>query len=119
TSTHPLSRHQGSSWMQNEPPVTGAWLDYQGGDPLGSTSLLSTGLTHASMLVERTHPTAPIAHRVRYDRYLLARMSDGRTFQAGPDKDVQFDSPNELRHHLPSRPSWLNALYGRSTSTGW
>lgn len=113
TGTHVLSRHQGDPWMQNERTVTGAWLDYTGGECLGSTSLLSTGSVHASMTVERTHPTGQAEHRFRYYRYLLVQLADGRVMQAGPDKALPFG------HRLPVRPAHLDALYVKSTSTGW
>ena len=38
--------------MRNAPTITGARLDYEGGASLASTSLLSTGCAHASLIVE-------------------------------------------------------------------
>jgi hypothetical protein len=106
---YPLSRHHGCPWMQAA-PVTGAWLTYDGGPWIESTSCLSTGLAQASIIVERTHPTGA---RFRYDRYLYGLVAGGRVLQAGPDKDVDFG------HHHRHRPAWLDELYAMSTSTGW
>lgn len=113
TGTYPLSRHHGTEWMRTHPTVTGAWLDYHGGDALESTSLLSTGSIHASLLIERTDPNGPPGSRRRYYRYLFARTIDGRVHQAGPDKDVADG------HHQAQRPAHLDKLYSLSTSTGW
>lgn len=59
TGTYVLSRHQGTTWMRHEPTLTGGWFDYFGGEPVASTSVLSTAAVHASLLLERTEPTAP------------------------------------------------------------
>ena len=113
TGNRVLSRHQGTAWMRQEPTLTGGWLDYFGGEALASTSLLSTAAVHASLLLERTEPTAPQESRRRYYRYLIARVADGRVFLTGPDKGVAEG------HHLAQRPVYLDELYSASSSTGW
>jgi hypothetical protein len=112
TGTYVLSRHQGTKWMHDEPTLTGGWFDYLGGESLASTTLLSTAAVHASLLLERTEPTAPQESRRRYYRYLIARVADGRVFLAGPDKDIAQG------HHRAERPVCLDDLYSASTSTG-
>ena len=105
-----LSRDQAPPWMRKVPFITAAWLSLQGGETVTSTSALSTGNIHATVIVERQHPEgAPL----RYDRFLYVRIEGGRMFQAGPDKQVEFG------HHPPRRPEELNTLSTNSTSTGW
>lgn len=119
TGTYVLSRHQAADWMQQAPSVSGACLYYMGGPAVASTSALSTGCIHAIVTVERTHPTAPAEDRVRYDDYLIVRLTDGQQFQVGPDKRVTGRHHPELQHHSDQRSGWLADLYARSTSTGW
>ena len=78
-----LRREQMPSWTQDFTQVTGAWLRYEGGVPLDSTSGLSTTVAQAELIVERQHAEAP---QFRYDRHLFVKMADGRVFQAGPYK---------------------------------
>jgi hypothetical protein len=59
--------------------------------------------------VERTVPEAPA---LRYYRYLYIKMEDGRVFQAGPIKDLEY------KRHRDQRPPWLDSYNARSTSTG-
>ncbi len=118
TGTYALSRHHVDEWLQIAPNVTGAWLDYFGGAALASTTALSTGYIHATMVVERTYPEAAPEDRCRYDRYLLVSIHNRGTFQAGPDKQVESRF-TELRHHCERRPGWLADLYTYSPSTGW
>ena len=113
TGTYVVSRHQGTAWMRDEPTLTGGWFDYFGGEAIASTSLLSTGSVHGSLLLERTEPTALPESRRRYYRYLITRLAGGRVFQAGPDKDVAEG------HHRAERPAYLDILYSESSSTGW
>jgi hypothetical protein len=101
-----LTREQMPPWARSAPSVTGAWFAYHGGEPLGSTTDLSTGVAHAHMIVERHHQRAP---HFRYDQHLFVKMADGRIFQAGPYKDVDFG------HHHESRPDWLDEYYSGST----
>ena len=56
-------------------------------------------MVQAYMDVERRGPTDP--GLLKYDRYLFIKMVDGRVFQAGPFKDVEYG------HHLRQRPAWL------------
>ena len=39
------------------------------------------------MIVERQHEEAP---HFRYDQHLFVKMADGRVFQTGPYKDIEF-----------------------------
>jgi hypothetical protein len=79
-----LTRDEMPGWAQEVPAVSGAWLYYEGG---------------AHLDVERQHDRRP---PFRYDRYLLVKMRDGRVFQLGPDKDVDYG------HHLDTRPDWID-----------
>jgi hypothetical protein len=114
TGAYALSRHQAPDWMQHVQPITGVRLDFAGGPRIESTGMLSTGAIHGTVLVERTHIDGPVDRRFRYSRYLIARVEDGRVYQAGPHND-----PIGVRHHEPARSTLITALYACSTSTGW
>jgi hypothetical protein len=86
-------------WARTVPAVSAAWLYYEGGIPLDSTGGLSTGAIHARIDIEREYQVGP---RLRYDRYLFVKMADGRVFQAGPYKDVEYGHDHEIR------PGWLD-----------
>jgi len=60
------------------------------------------------MDVERTDPSDP--GLLKYDRYVFVRMVDGRVFQAGPYKDLDYG------HHLRARPSWTRSYSSQSGS---
>jgi hypothetical protein len=94
-----LTRNEMPVWAQTVPAVSAAWLYYEGGAPLDSTGSLSTGDVHVHLDVERQHDESP---RFRYDRYLFVKMRDGRAFQLGPDKDVEYG------HHHVTRPDWID-----------
>jgi hypothetical protein len=121
TGTHVLSSSQAIDWMQRVPTITAVLFEKHHAATVAaatvpSTSLLSTGCISATLIVERTEPNGPPARRVRYYRYLLGTVADGRVYQAGPDKvldDLPFD------HHESKRPHSLEALLAWSTSTGW
>ncbi len=115
TGIHVLSSSQGIEWMQRVPTITAAIFEKHGAPTVASTFLLSTGCISATLIVERTEPDGPPKCRVRYYRYLLVNIADGRVYQAGPDKaldDFSFD------HHESERPQQLEALLASSTSTG-
>jgi hypothetical protein len=94
-----LTRDEMPVWAQTVPEVSGAWLYYEGGAALDSTGSLSTSDVHAHLDVERQRDDSP---RFRYDRYFLVKMRDGRVFQLGPDKDVEYG------HHHETRPDWID-----------
>jgi hypothetical protein len=103
-------------WMQRVPTITAVLFEKHRAAVVASTSLLSTGCISATLIVERTEPTGPLARRMKYYRYLLGSVADGRVYQAGPDKaldDLPFD------HHESKRPQSLEALLASSSTTGW
>ena len=103
---HSLSREAMPNWAREVKTVTGAWLYFQGGVHAVSTGHLSTGGVHAYVDVERYDPANPI---FKYDRYFFIRMVDGRVFQAGPFKDIEYG------HHRDDRPHWLGDYCSEST----
>ena len=92
-------------WAQQLPSVTGAWLYYEGGIPLGSTGSMSTQQAQARLDIERTDP--PV---LKYYRYFFVELSDGRVFQLGPFKDLDYG------HRLHSRPEWTRAYPSSSSA---
>jgi hypothetical protein len=100
----PPSRRPG--WMQNARGFAGAWITPLDGPQAASSGVLSSGLAQAELLAERRDPKPP-THR--YYRYIYCQLIDGRVFQGGPSKDIDFG------HHLNSRPPWLGSP--KSTST--
>ncbi len=102
-----LKREQMPQWAQEAGAITGAWLWSYRGDPVLSTGLLSTGDVHGHFDVERSYPDRP---RFKYDRYFFIRLVDGRVFQIGPFKDVEYG------HHLNERPAWFAKYCSESTS---
>ena len=75
-------------------------LDHAVGQPLAASSgTLSTDHAQAEMLAERIDQKSP-THRSY--RYFCCQMADGRIFQAGSSKDLDFDRPRD------SRPPWLD-----------
>ena len=111
TGTYALSRHHVDEWLQIAPDVTGAWLDYFGGAALASTTALSTGYIHATMLVERTHPEAAPEDRFRYERYLLVSITTGHipsgSGQAGRVSLHGVAAPSRTSSQLAGRPLHL------------
>lgn len=95
------------SWARALSSVTGSWLYYSGGALRTSTSSLSTTDAQARMDVERFDPSNPAL--LKYDRYLFIKMIDGRVFQMGPFKDVDYG------HHLDKRPNWTAQYSSAST----
>jgi hypothetical protein len=94
----PIELDRMPAWTREAPTVTGAWASGTSFAPAGSTSDLSTSRPNVRGFVERQHRHAP-THR--YDRYIYVKLVDGRVFQSGPYKDVEFG------HHHTSRPPWL------------
>jgi hypothetical protein len=102
----PLPREDWPEWARSKSEYTGVWL-YPVLDPLAlSTGNLSTDNVHSFLDAERS---ANKGSPLRYYRYLYIKMIDGRVFQAGPFKDLEYE------RHRYERPSWLEAY--RSTST--
>ena len=101
---YPFAAGDVGGWIGESSHVSGVWISSTSLAPLGSTSDLSTSAPTGRMLTERSHETGA---RRRYDRYLLVQMVDGRVFQAGPYKNVDFG------HHHDDRPDWLNAYTTR------
>jgi hypothetical protein len=103
---HKLSCEEMPTWAQDSHVVTEAWLYAESCKLIESTGALSTEHVHGHLFVERQHPESP---NFRYDQYLLVQIVDGRVFQHGPHKDIEFG------HHHDERPSWLTELLSRST----
>jgi hypothetical protein len=105
----PLAHQMWPAWARTAPRFSGAWFSYVGGSPVISTGNLSTGNIHAYVDIERGASEPPT---FRYYRYVYVKMMDGRVFQAGPFKDLEYE---RCREH---RPSWLASQVSTSTSTG-
>lgn len=104
-----LDREAWPSWARATPAFSGAWLTWVGGPLATSTGSLSTENVQAHVDFERqAEDPAPL----RYYRYLYVKMNDGRVFQAGPFKDLEYN------RHREERPSWLAPYVEPSTSTG-
>ena len=95
-----LPRDEWPTWARANPEFTGAWYSYIGGPTATSSGDLSTGHVQASVDMERTDSTRPTR---RYYRYIYARMPDGRVFQAGPIKQLEYE------RHRDERPPWLDS----------
>jgi len=104
----PLSPEAWPAWARTAPGFSGAWFFYVGGSAATSTGNLSTGNVHGYVDLERTAPEPPT---LRYYRYLYVKMTDGRVFQAGPLKDLEYD------RHREDWPSWLTSFVSTSAST--
>ena len=96
-------------WARTTPGFSGAWLSYVGGPLATSTGTLSTGNVQAYVDIERKASKPP---SLRYYRYLYVKMTDGRVFQAGPFKDLEYE------RHREERPPWLSSYIATSTWTG-
>jgi hypothetical protein len=108
-STHeaqPLAREQWPEWTRATPDFVAAWYTPLDAPLATSSGTLSSGHAQASIDMERTDSKPPL---LRYYRYVYCKMVDGRIFQAGPFKDLEYE------RHRNERPPWL-ASY-RSTST--
>ena len=90
----PLPSETWPAWARTTPGFSGAWFSYVGGSPATSTGTLSTGNVHGYVDIERTAQEPPT---LRYYRYLYVKMTDGRVFQAGPLKDLEYDRHREER----------------------
>lgn len=105
----PLAPEAWPAWARTTAGFSGAWLYPVGGPLATSTGTLSTGNVQAYIDVERKAPEPPL---LRYYRYLYVKMTDGRVFQAGPIKDLEYD------RHREQRPPWLGSYVTSSMSTG-
>jgi hypothetical protein len=70
------------------------------------TSHLSTSNVIAKVEYERISTSGD---PLRYYRYLYAEMVDGRVFQAGPFKNLEYE------RHRNERPPWLKAYTTESS----
>lgn len=105
----PLQPETWPVWARTTPGFSGAWFSYVDGVPATSTGTLSTGNVHGYVDIERTATQSPT---LRYYRFLYVKMTDGRVFQAGPLKGLEYD------RHREARPAWLASYVSTSTSTG-
>jgi hypothetical protein len=95
-----LPREEWPMWAQAHPGFSGAWYSYVGGPVATSSGDLSTAHVQASVDMERTDSTPPPR---RYYRYLYAKMPDGRVFQAGPFKELDYERRRD------ERPPWFDS----------
>jgi len=102
----PLARDQWPGWAQAAPDFAAAWYTPLDAPVNTSSGTLSTGSAQAYIDMERTASKPPT---LRYYRFVYCQMIDGRVFQAGPFKELEYE------RHRDERPPWL-ASY-RSTST--
>jgi hypothetical protein len=95
----PLVRELWPTWAQNAPGFAGAWFTPLDAPPNTSTESLATGGAQAFVEMERVEPasTAPL----RYYGYFYCQMTDGRTFQLGPIKELEYE------RHRTERPDFL------------
>lgn len=105
----PLAREDWQEWAQKKADYSGAWLSYVGGPLAMSTGTLSTGNVQAYIDMERRDRRPP---SLRYYRYPCAKTIDGRVFQYGPIKDLEY------KRHREQRPPCLASYITTSTSTG-
>ena len=70
--------------------------------------MLSSGDAWAHLDMERQDQRSP-SHR--YYRHVLSRTIDGRVFQLGPFKDLEYE------RHRDERPFWLGSQPSWSTSS--
>ena len=91
-----LLREEWPSWAQTQQQFSAGWLYPMPGADAPSTAVLSTGYVEAYVDFERvTSSSSPL----RYYRYLYARIEDGRMFQSGPLKNLEYG------HHRNTRPT--------------
>jgi len=96
----PLDRKEWPPWASGNPNFSAAWITPMNETILTSTKQLSTSTVIASVDMERTSTKGT---PLRYYRYFYAKMIDGRVFQAGPFKNIEY------KHHRNDRPAWLAA----------
>lgn len=96
----PLDREQWPEWARENPNFSGAWITPMAGTVATSTAQLSTSNVTASVDFERTSASGV---PLRYYRDFYAKMEDGRVFQAGPFKNLEYE------RHRDERPLWLTA----------
>jgi hypothetical protein len=103
----PLARDQWPKWARETPAFAAAWFTPLDALLNTSTGSLATSSAQAYVDMERIESgsTAPL----RYYRYVYCQMTDGRTFQLGPLKKLEYE------RHREERPSWLTSY--KSTST--
>jgi len=95
-----IPREERPAWAKAAPDFSGAWYSYVGGPTATSTGDLFTGNVQASVDMERMNSTPP---QRRYYRFLYAKMDDGRVFQAGPFKELEYE------RHRDERPPWFSS----------
>ena len=103
----PLPRDTWPSWARTKADFSGAWFFPVAGSFVASTTALSTGNVQVYVDFERTASETP---PLRYYRCLYAKVMDGRVFQAGPFKNLEYE------RHRDQRPSWLSSSTTGSTA---
>lgn len=96
----PLPRYSWPKWTQGATDFVAGWFYPTGASPVTSTAALSTGHAQAYVDFERMAAEAP---PLRYYRYAYAKVEDGRTFQYGPIKNLEYERQRALR------PPWLTS----------
>lgn len=103
----PLDRTQWPYWARESPKFSGAWITLMEGSVAESTTQLSTSHVTASVDFERTSTSGM---PLRYYRNFYAQMQDGRVFQAGTFKNLDYE------RHRNERPPWLTTYTTESSS---
>ena len=103
----PLTRDQWTKWAREKTEFSGAWYSPVASSVAASTTALSTASVQAYVDFERTASEDP---RLRYYRCFYARLADGRVFQSGPSKNLEYE------RHRYERPSWFLSCTAPSTT---
>jgi hypothetical protein len=103
----PLAPHQWPAWARRTPDFAAAWFTPLDAPLNTSTGELAISRAQASVDMERIEPGSETPFV--YYCYFYCQMTDGRTFQYGPVKDLEYE------RHRVEHPPWL-ASY-KSTAT--
>jgi len=99
--------HQWPTWAEATSAFAAAWFTSLDAPLNTSTGELAVSRAQASVDMERIEPGS--ATPFVYYGYFYCQMTDGRTFQYGPVKDLEYE------RHRVEHPPWL-ASY-KSTAT--
>lgn len=109
-STEPLQPLHGNDWplwAKTQPEFSAAWITQMDGLVAATTSELSTSSGVAYIDYERRAAAEPY---LRYYRYVIAILLDGRIMQSSPLKNVEYG------HHHNYRPAMFSSC-GTTTIT--
>jgi hypothetical protein len=102
----PLPRELWPTWAHDKPDFVGVWFMPLDAPLNTSTESLTPSGAQASLDPERidSGSTTPLV----YYRYVYCQMTDGRTFQLGPMKKLEYE------RHREERPSWSKSYKSAS-----